>query len=165
MICNPSKITINVHSDEFLKLVDLYWAEAMHYYKEGVLPILSEAADAEAKVMRQVHRTENGEEGALIDYLNMPVPDDWYTQSTFEHKTYWNNSRSLWHGKPRNAVCTAEVAREFFEYERKDYTAHVGRRVAEAIRRTGLFEQTSQKKNFGSYGSALVWKRIEKTKK
>lgn len=165
MICNPSKITINVHSDEFLKLVDLYWAEAMHYYKEGILPILSEAADAEAKVMRQVHRTENGEEGALIDYLNMPVPDDWYTQSTFEHKTYWNNSRSLWHGKPRNAVCTAEVAREFFEYERKDYTAHVGRRVAEAIRRTGLFEQTSQKKNFGSYGSALVWKRIEKTKK
>lgn len=159
MICNKERVKIDVHSEAFLDLVDQYWAEAVHYYLQGVLPVLSEAAEAEARQFRTIHKAEDSELGALIDYLNMPVPVDWYKISTFEHKQYWLNSRDVWSGTPRQYVCTTEVAREFYEYERKDMTPTIGRKVADAIRRTQLFDQTAANRRFGEYGSCVAWIR------
>ena len=79
--------------------------------------------------------------------------------STFEHKQYWLNSRDVWSGTPRQYVCTTEVAREFYEYERKDMTPTIGRKVADAIRRTQLFDQTASNRRFGEYGSCVAWIR------
>lgn len=161
LMCNKDRITVSVHDPEFLELVDQYWAEAVHYYLQGVLPVLSEAAEAEARSLRQTHKAEDVEMGALEDYLNMPVPETWPAMAIYERRQYWNGDRSYWNGTPRDYVCTPEVAREFFEYERSEMGSKVGRRVADALRRTGLFEQTSQKKRFGDYGSAIAWKRIK----
>lgn len=160
LMCNKDKIKIDVHSDEFLELVNKYWAEAVHYYKMGVLPMLSRAADSEAKSLRTVHKTENMEQGALIDYLNMPVPDDWYEKDTFEHKVYFDNGPTSWYGTPRKYICNAEVAREFFGYERKELNTSVGRKVSDAIEQTKLFRRTGGKQRFGEYGSAIAWYRI-----
>lgn len=165
MVCNRENIKISVHDDDFLDRVDMYWAEAMHYYLEGVLPVLSDAAEDEARMQRVTHKTEDLEMGALIDYLQMPVPENWYDMDTFAHKTYIADGVPRWVGKPREVICTQEVAREFFEYDRKDMTTTNGKRVADAIRRTGLFVQTGCKKRFGCYGSALVWERIKIRKK
>lgn len=159
LMCNKDNIKISVHDDAFLELVDQYWAEAVHYYLQGVLPILSEEAEHEARSLRQTHKAEDVEMGALIDYLEMPVPDDWKDKTVFERRQYWNNPRTMWSGKPRDYVCTPEVAREFFEYERGELGTKVGRRVADAIRRTGLFIQTGEKRRFGEYGNTLAWVR------
>jgi putative DNA primase/helicase len=159
LMCNHNQIKINVHSDEFLERVDLYWAEAMHHFRMGVLPVLSAGAEVEARMLRQVHKAENIEEGALLDYLNMPVPSNWYEKTLFERKHYWNNEKDLWHGEPREYVCTTEVAREFFDLERSECTPHQGRRIGDAIRSSGLFIQDGSKKRFGEYGSALAWMR------
>lgn len=165
MVCNSENVRVSVHDESFLERVDMYWAEAMHYYLEGVLPVLSDAAEAEARLQRVVHKTEDLELGALMDYLLMPVPENWYTKDTFEHKQYYNDGEARWTGAPREMICTQEVAREFFEYDRRDMTTMNGKRVAEAIRRTGLFIQTGYKKRFGCYGSALAWERIKSKKK
>lgn len=162
LMCNKDNIKVSVHDDEFLERVDMYWAEAVHYYLQGVLPILSEAAEAEARSLRQTHKAEDVELGALIDYLEMPVPENWESMTCFERRQYWNNERTLWHGKKRDYICTPEVAREFYEFERNELGVKVGRKVAEAIRRTGMFVQTGQKKSFGEYGSSLAW--VRKTK-
>lgn len=159
LLCDSSRIKVNVHSDKFLTLVDQYWAEAVHYYLQGVLPVLSPEAEQEARSLRQTHKAEDIEAGALVDYLEMPVPSDWDSLTLFERRQYWNNSRELWRGKPRDIVCTTEVAREFFECERSELSTKVGRKVAEAIRRTDLFVQTGQKRRFGEYGVQLVWIR------
>lgn len=159
LMCNKDNIKISVHDDAFLDLVDQYWAEAVHYYLQGVLPILSEEAEHEARSLRQTHKAEDVEMGALIDYLEMPVPDDWKEKTVFERRQYWNNPRTMWSGKPRDYVCTPEVAREFFEFERGELGTKVGRRVADAIRRTGLFIQTGEKRRFGEYGNTLAWVR------
>lgn len=159
LMCNKDNITVSVHDEAFLERVDMYWAEAVHYYLQGVLPILSEAAEAEARSLRQTHKAEDVELGALIDYLEMPVPENWNEMTCFERRQYWNNERTLWHGKKREYICTPEVAREFYEFERNELGVKVGRKVAEAIRRTGLFIQTGQKKSFGEYGSSLAWVR------
>lgn len=159
LMCNKRNITISVHEKKFLDLVDLYWAEAVHYFKQGVLPVLSEEAEAEAKKVRNVHRSENVEEGALIDYLLMPVPDNWYEKSTMERINYYEHERAIWVGKPRTEICGVEVAREFYRYERKDITPAISRKVADAIRHTGLFDLTSRKSRFGDYGRALAWVR------
>ena len=159
LMCNKEKIKISVHDDEFLERVDQYWAEAVHYYLQGVLPILSAEAEREARTLRQTHKAEDLELGALIDYLEMPVPENWGEMSVFERRQYWNNPRTMWHGKKRDYLCTSEVAREFYELERSDLGVKNGRRVAEAIRKTNLFIQTGKKKGFGEYGSALAWVR------
>lgn len=159
LMCNPNQIKINVHDESFLDLVDDYWAEAVHHYRMGVLPILSDAAEVEARMRRQIHKSEDIEQGALLDYLNMPVPKDWYSMSTFERKTYWNNERELWKGKPRDSVCTTEVAREFFNIERGDHKPSDGRKIGSALLATGLFMQDGSKKRFGEYGIALAWHR------
>jgi len=167
LMCSRDGVKIDVHSDEFLDLVDLYWAEAVHHYLDGVLPVLSPEAEQEARQLRALHKAEDSELGALEDYLNMPIPPDWYDQDTVAHVHYWEHGRPMWDGEPRDYICTPEVAREFFRYERKELGVVVGRKVADAIRRTGLFEQTGEKKRFGVYGSMMVWKRkpIKKTKK
>lgn len=159
LMCNKDQIKVSVHDDAFLERVDMYWAEAVHYYLQGVLPILSEAAEMEARNLRQTHKAEDVELGALIEYLEMPVPENWPEMSVFERRQYWNNPKTQWTGKKRDYVCTPEVAREFYEYERGDLGVKIGRKVADAIRRTELFVQTGQKKKFGEYGSALAWVR------
>jgi len=159
LLCNPNQIKINVHEEAFLELVDKYWAEAVHYYRMGVLPMLSTGAEVEARMLRQVHKAENIESGALLDYLNMPVPDDWYKRTLFERKHYWNEERALWHGKPRDAICTTEVAREFFDLSRMECSPQQGRRIGDTLRQSGLFIQDGSKKRFGEYGTALAWLR------
>jgi len=159
LMCNATQVKINVHDESFLTLVDHYWAEAVHHYKMGVLPVLTLGAEVEAKMLRQVHKAENIEEGALIDYLNMPVPHDWYEMSVFERKHYWENSRPLWRGEQRDAVCTTEVAREFFGLSRMECTPQQGRKIGDALRATGLFIQDGRKQRFGEYGTALAWVR------
>ncbi len=162
LMCNKDQIKISVHDDAFLELVDQYWAEAVHYFLQGILPVLSEAAEAEARSLRQTHKAEDVELGALVEYLEMPVPEDWYERSVFERKQYWQNPRTMWSGKKRDYICTPEVAREFYEYERGDLGVKVGRKVSDAIRRTELFVQTGQKRRFGEYGSSLAWVRRTK---
>lgn len=159
MICHADRISVDIHSDEFLDRVDQYWAEAMHHFRLGVLPVLSDRAEAEANVQRQVHRAETFEAGALADYLLMPVPENWYDMTIFQRKDYWENQRSMWAGKPREVICGAEVAREFYGIERKDFSAQQGIKVGTAIRSTGLFEKTDTKKRFGEYGLSIVWTR------
>lgn len=159
MMCNPESITIDVGSPEFLDMVDLYWAEAVHYYRAGVLPMLSRESENEARVLREVHKNEDIESGALVEYLNMPVPEDWGERNILQRKAYFNDERSLWVGKPRDVICTAEVAREFFEIDRKTYNHKEGRRVSDAIRATGLFVQTGHKQRFGEYGLVMAWIR------
>jgi putative DNA primase/helicase len=159
LMCNPTRITINIHEDDFLNLVDMYWAEAVHHFRMGVLPVLSPGAEVEARMLRQVHKAENVEEGALIDSLNMPVPSNWYERTLFDRKNYWNNERELWRGQPRDAVCTTEVAREFFDLSRADMTPAQGRRIGDALRATGLFIQDGSRRVFGEYGQALAWIR------
>lgn len=159
LMCNKDRIKVSVHDDEFLERVDMYWAEAVHYYLQGVLPILSDAAEHEARSLRQTHKAEDVELGALIEYLEMPVPDNWGEMSVFERRQYWNNPKTQWTGKKRDYICTSEVAREFYEYERGELGTKIGKNVANAIRRTELFIQTGKKKRFGEYGSALAWVR------
>lgn len=166
LMCNPANVKIDIFSDEFRDvLVDQYWAEAVTYYLEGVLPVLSPAAEAEARVLRQIHKAESIEEGALIDYLNMPVPDDWYKRSVAERTHYWEHEKELWSGKPRNTVCTTEIAREFFGNGRGETNAHRGREIGDAIRATGLFVQDGSKQRFGEYGIAKAWVRTEVSKR
>lgn len=160
LMCNKRAIKVNVHDDTFLELVNQYWAEAVHYYTQGVLPVLSDAAEAQARKVRQVHKAEDTEQGALIDYLTMPVPEDWYEKTFFERKQYWENERATWNGKPRQFICNAEVGREFLGYDRKELLgSSMGRKISDMIRRTGLFEMSGNKRRFGEYGSALAWER------
>lgn len=161
LMCNPMHVKIKVSDNSFLDLVDKYWAEATHYYRQGVLPMLSVGAEVEARMLRQVHKAENIEQGALLDYLNMPVPKDWYDRTLFERKHYWNNERELWSGKPRESLCTTEVAREFMDLARGDVNPMQGRKVGEMLRQSGLFIQDGSRKRFGEYGVALAWVRKE----
>lgn len=164
LVCQRKHIRIDIHSEAFLDLVDQYWAEAVHYYLEGMLPVLSPEAEREVNQLREAHRIEDTEQGSLVEYLNMPVPNDWDDRSIFERRQYWNNDRALWSGTPRKYICTSEVAREFYEYERKDMSPSLGRKVAEAIRRTCMFEMTTQKRRFSQYGIMLCWKRRDDIK-
>lgn len=165
LMCNPERITISVHDDAFLDLVDKYWAEAVHYYLQGVLPVLSQEAEEQAREVRNVHRAEDLDLGSLLDYLNMPVPNNWDEMSTFEHKDYWEDKKEVWTGKPREYICTQEVAREFYGYDRKEMNTAIGRKVADAIRATKVYRPTGKKRIFGIYGSSLAWIRNPEKKK
>lgn len=160
LLCDPYQVKIDVHSDDFLTLIDQYWAEAVHHYKLGVLPVLTETAEKEARLLRQIHKAESVEEGALIEYLNMPVPENWYAMSLFERRHYWNEEWATWHGRARSWICTTEVAREFFNIERSEMNGRKSKEIGAAIRATKMFIQDGTKKRFGEYGVSLAWVRI-----
>ncbi len=140
--------------------------EILNTQKETFLQKISNLENAlhvQKEASTKVHTTntlKGKEQGALIDYLNMPVPDDWYEKTLFERRHYYQNERAKWSGTPREFICNAEVAREFYDYERKDVTVPVSRKISDAVRATALFKQDGTKKRFGEYGNALKWIRI-----
>lgn len=163
LMCDKDRVKVNIHSDEFLELVNKYWAEAFFLFKQGVLPVLSDEADAQAVAIRKVHKQEDAETGALNSYLLMPVPENWYAMDVMQRIEYWEHEQTRWTGTPRECICTAEVAREFYGFSRKDLVDRkVSKKVSDAIRFSRLFDQPGYKKSFGEYGNALAWVRNKK---
>ena len=90
--------------------VDQIWAEAVARWRTGEALFLSGELEAIAREQQEAHRESNTREGMIIEFLQKPVPVDWYSRSIA--------ARQIWLGGggaeeeellPRDRICAAEI--------------------------------------------------------
>jgi putative DNA primase/helicase len=111
--------------------VDRFWAEAYHYYRQGIPLFLSKKLEDQAKEIRQAHfeRPEGTEE--IEEWLNVLLPENW-EEMTVQQKWEWYHSDNREPGtKQRNIIRAYEIWTEFYEKNPADF--HVDTRPAKSI--------------------------------
>jgi len=155
---DANKATKNIWRELNSYEVDQIWAEAVKYYKAGESLILDKEANDLAKEQQESHTKHNPLEGIVNEYLEMPVPDDWYEKDTFERINYIRNEKRV--GKPRNKISVIEVWCELLEGDKKDLDQRKSREITTLILKSGEWERIKTPRNFGYlYGNQRGFKR------
>ncbi|MDO5397044.1 MAG: virulence-associated E family protein [bacterium] len=101
--------------------VDMLWAEAVHYYKQGEPLILPKELEKCAEQAQEDHRTISVHEGLIRDYLERKVPPNWNRMTLPERQVFLNNNDAG--GQElveRDRVCALEIWREVLGGGMKD---------------------------------------------
>ncbi len=138
--------------------VDQLWAEAVVLYKDGEELILSEEARELAVTEQEAHSEYNPYEGIINEYLDMPVPEDWYEKDLYERINYINGEDKV--GKPRDKISVLEVWCEALGGVRKDLTLQKSREIANLIIKNGSWVKTATIKTGHLYGTQRGFKKV-----
>lgn len=137
--------------------VDQIWAEAVKFYKAGEKLILSSKANELAKQEQESHTKHNPLEGIINEYLDMPVPDDWYDKDLYDRINYIRNAKKT--GKPRDKISAIEVWCELLEGDKKDLTIQKSREITNLILKNGEWIRTTTIRTGYLYGRQRGFKR------
>lgn len=154
---DANKAKKNIWKDLNAYEVDQIWAEAVKYYKAGESLILDKEANAIAKQQQESHTKHNPLEGIVNEYLDMPVPDDWYEKDVFQRINYIRNEKKL--GKPRDKISVIEVWCELLEGDKKDLNMQKSREIGDLIIKGGNWIRSANPIRFGYYGRQRAFKR------
>ena len=137
--------------------VDQIWAEAVKFYKAGEKLILSSKANELAKQEQESHTKHNPLEGIINEYLDMPVPDDWYDKDLYDRINYIRNAKKT--GKPRDKISAIEVWCELLEGDKKDLTIQKSREITNLILKNGEWIRATTIRTGYLYGIQRGFKR------
>lgn len=163
---NRRFLPLDVHGDKATKdiwkdlnnyEVDQIWAEAVKFYKAGEKLILSSKANELAKQEQESHTKHNPLEGIINEYLDMPVPDDWYDKDLYDRINYIRNAKKT--GKPRDKISAIEVWCELLEGDKKDLTIQKSREITNLILKNGEWIRTTTIRTGYLYGRQRGFKR------
>lgn len=174
----PAKCGINPHKKNiFTDLwdeVDQIWAEAFTVYKhmknEHIKFDLPGELFEEAASVREDHTEVNPKLGLVDEYLNIPVPKNWYTLDKFTRREYLSNYdiedfEDVDNLMTRTKISVLEVWYECFGGEPKYLTPVQSREINDILRTLKNWDAHTGSLRFGvSYGiqRAYIRKDIEK---
>ena len=145
--------------------VDQIWAEAIYRYKHKESLELSNEAKAIAFEVQRESMEEDGREGMVEEYLNMPLPNNWYDLSIDERrekiKAYQkrNGEVAEWTMK-REYVTNQEIWAECFG---KDLASIKGSdifSIKSIIQKIGGWERSDKSRRMYIYGKQKYYERI-----
>lgn len=111
------------------QIVDLVWAEAVHYYREGEECYLDDEMEAEARRIQSAHTEQDVRRGLIEEFLEKRLPADWETRTLEKRMEFWRG----WDGEPlegdvvRQKVCALELHCECFFGQPKEMTKAMAR--------------------------------------
>lgn len=71
--------------------IDQVWAEAVVRYNAGEKLYLDKDEEQLALEQQELHTEESSLEGMILDFLEVPIPDDWYTRSANDRRQQFGN--------------------------------------------------------------------------
>lgn len=137
--------------------IDQVWAEAVVLYKAGEKLILSKEAKEIAEKEQESHTEYNPIEGVINEYLDMPVPDDWYDKDIYDRINYIRNGKKV--GKPRDKICVLEIWCEALEADRKELTQQKSREIANLLIKNKKWVKIDSRRFGYLYGNQRAYKR------
>lgn len=135
LIVECGKYDIDAVTPEY---VDQVWAEAVHLYRLGERLWLDNDESEQATEAREVFTEENPLTGLIGSYLEMPVPENWYSMSGTQRFSYRQNYLEFGSDETeplmaQDRVCAIQVWYEILNGNRKAQQVEV-REINEAIR-------------------------------
>lgn len=107
-------------SNDLRKEVDQLYAEAVVRYKKlGYKALmLSKEEEQMAEKEQESHRIIDEEESNIIQFLDTPLPRDWYTKNLYDRQQYFNDELSpkadIENCFLRDRVCVKEILNELY---------------------------------------------------
>ena len=138
--------------------LDQIWAEAVHLYKAGEPPYLSEEANELANTARGEHVETDERSGLIGDYIDTSLPLDWENLDLFERRMFITAQDGVG-VKRREYVCIAEIWVECLQKNREDMDRYKTREINEIMKGFDDWEFVNSTKNFKIYGKQKFYKR------
>lgn len=147
----PSPRLLNMPDEE----IDQIWAEAVTLYKAGEPLYLTGDVAEEATRVQEEHREESDRAGAIREFLDLPLPNDWDKRNLAERREYIHGTdfgeRPV-EGQPRHKVCVMEIWCELFNGDPKQLTRMQAMEIHDVLKTTPGWEPAG-KLRFGKlYG-------------
>jgi predicted P-loop ATPase len=97
--------------------VNQIWAEALAYWRLGEALYLSGDAEKLSLDQQEAHKESNAKEGFIKEFLERPIPPDWYGRTVSQRRIYWQSEftrADSEKGAKREKICAAEIWCECF---------------------------------------------------
>lgn len=145
--------------------VELIWAEALHYYKQGETLHLPKELEPIAVQEQKEAMEQDEREGTIRDYLEMLLPENWDSMTLYERRNFINGSEfegSRKVGvKKRNRVCNMEIWCECFGKERGNLKRQDANEIAAIMSNIEGWKRPEGKMRFSIYGVVKGYVREE----
>lgn len=116
--------------------VDQIWAEAVRLYLKGEELFLSDDIERAAREEQEYHTEESPWYGLIEEYLNTPIPLNWYDLDIIERRAYLDGDmESNEEVGARDRVCALEVWCEVLGNDRRRFPRMEQREINEILRR------------------------------
>lgn len=145
--------------------IDQIWAEAVELWKKGEPLYLSREEEKEAQKQQEAHSEESAKAGLVEEYLNKPLPDNWYSLGLSERKNYIQGTEfgeQLEGTMQREKTCVMEIWVELFNGDPKQLTPLQSREINEILKGLKEWERNRSPLSFGKiYGRQRAYIRIQ----
>ncbi len=129
--------TKSVFDDLTKDVIDQMWAEAYVRFVSGEDLIIRDEIAEMALSRQEEHRERNLQEGAILEFINRKVPEDWKDWPVERRRDFWaggikadGDSIQL---VDRETVCAAEVWRELYGHQIDEKAKYAETRTINAI--------------------------------
>lgn len=136
--------------------VDQIWAEAYFYYMLGEPLMLSEEAEGLAEKMQEDYREIDPKEGAIVEFLERKIPENWYEMAVQDQRAFYNN-RFLGSDEvglvEREKVCVAEVWQVLFGGDMKYLKRRDSNEIVGILTALKGWKRNKNVRRYGVYGA------------
>lgn len=145
------------------EVVRQIWAEALVLSKEEKLYLDSETEEMAKEAQREALESDP-REAMVRDYLNVLLPDDWYSRSKGIRKDYFtfdNDESPVGGDMQRNRVCYPEIWCECFGNAEKSMEAKDRFAIKAILEKMDGWKQNEKRQKVPGYGIQTVYERSE----
>ncbi|HYD92240.1 MAG TPA: virulence-associated E family protein [Flavobacterium sp.] len=166
LVCELGNATEDIFSQFNLHEVEQVWAEVYTWYLMGEQMHLPLATEYEARRVQSKHMEVDDRLGAVEEFLNIRLPDNWYELGPWEKRGYLDGDSTVQNGKKRrDSICAMELYCELFRGTYRDFNTRVGRDMFALLKQLIGWELQPNKKTVPGYGRQNVFERIKIKKK
>ncbi|MEB7433330.1 virulence-associated E family protein [Staphylococcus pasteuri] len=141
MTVNPENVEVNwskITKDE----IDQIWAEAKHFYDQGEELFLKPELEEEMRSIQSKHTEESPYVGIIEEFLNTPLPNNWYEMNIHQRRDYLRGDDDLLPETEsqfkRDKVCALEIFVECFGKDKGDSRGSMElKKITNALRQLG----------------------------
>ncbi|TDQ39220.1 virulence-associated E family protein [Aureibacillus halotolerans] len=116
--------------------IDQLWAEAKHRYEDGESLYLSDAMEADMRLIQEAHTEESPWAGLVQEYLDTLLPENWDAMELSERRLFLSEDFGEAEGTvERDRVCALEVWCECLGNDKRRFSPTERREVNDILRR------------------------------
>lgn len=143
--------------------IDQIWAEAVALWNDGETLYLSADEEKEAQKQQEAHSEESAKAGLIEEYLNKPLPENWYSLCMADRRNYIHGSEfgDIPEGNiQRTKTCVMEIWCELFNGDPKHLTPIQSREINDILKSLKGWKKYNNSLTFGKiYGKQRAYTR------
>ena len=134
--------------------VNQIWAEATYRYHQGESLILEGDLKAQADNIQKAHEYISPYKGQVLEYLETPITEDWYSKDIYERRSYIQDSTLQEGNVRRDKVCVQEIWCEALGGDIKALGSKEKKEIEHIIMETGKWDKSGSLRYGKAYGAA-----------